>query len=276
MEEFAPTSENERPAAPEAPGTLRRSAPARDYAWVWQVTALSLALGLMLALAIRTTERIRNSGLPSNRYGASAADLSRYQEQNEKLRREIEQLRQNLEEYQTNARLGRSSSRQLQKQLLEYKALMGYGAVRGRGLKITLRDSPLDVLPGFSRSDYQIADRDISALVNELWAAGAEAIALAGAGGGPPERFVLRTTVTHPPGNTRQVVVNGRVLSPPYTLLAIGSPKDLRKALEMPEGIIQNLGLEVLQMIKVEESRDLVLPAYRSSGPDRVAAAAGE
>jgi uncharacterized protein YlxW (UPF0749 family) len=238
--------------------------------WVWQVTALSAALGLMLALAIRTTNRIHALGLPSNRHGVSAAILTRYQEQNSKLQQETAALRKQVEEFRRNQATGQSSSELLQTRLTEYRALLGFAPVQGPGLRIRLQHSTLERLPGTDESDYQVIDQDLTGIVNELWAAGAEAVAVAGSDGQEFERFTLRTTVRTVGAS---VEVNGRVLSAPYTVLAVGNSKDLRAALEMPEGIVKTRGLDVLKMIVVEEAPKVVLPAFRGPGASRQPAA---
>src|SRR2546426_199762 len=85
-----------------------------DHGWVWQVTALSMVLGAMLALAINTTTRIKNSGVPWKGFGISAAILSTYKEQNENLQKEIKTLRRNVDDLEQNAR-GNTEATQLLK-----------------------------------------------------------------------------------------------------------------------------------------------------------------
>jgi uncharacterized protein YlxW (UPF0749 family) len=238
-----------------------------DYAWVWQVTALSLVLGVMLALALRTTDHLKKYGLPSHRFGVSPAILAKWKVQNEDLEREIGELRDRVSEFRASAQNGESPSKVLRKQVQEMRAFVGLGAVRGTGLRITLRNSPGPILPGTEgqAQSYLVNEQDVNGLVSELWAAGAEAAALSGAGSGRPERFVVTTTVR---SDGRGVVANGTVLSPPFEITAIGNRKDLRAALEMPEGIIQTRGLDILKMIVIEEASDLVLPAYTGArGP---------
>ncbi|HEU4754364.1 MAG TPA: DUF881 domain-containing protein, partial [Armatimonadota bacterium] len=217
--------------------------------------------GLMLALAIRTTDRIQNSGLETNRHGTSAADLSRFKAQNEELQKEIRQLEQRRDEYRAHARNGRSTSEERGKELQEYKALIGLAPMGGPGLRITLRNCPLPVQAGTTPAEYLVVDQDVNGIVNELWAAGAEGIAIGGADG-RFERMILRTTIQ---GVGRNVSVNGQILSAPYTILAIGNPKELQAALEMPEGIVKVRYMDVLKMIDVKEAKGLVLPAYRSA-----------
>src|SRR6476620_7876169 len=93
------------PAASAAPAEASAAAAAHaDHAWVWQVTALSAVLGVMLALAINTTSRIKESGLPWKGLGISAEILSTYRKQNESLQEEIKSLRGHMGDLEQTAK----------------------------------------------------------------------------------------------------------------------------------------------------------------------------
>lgn len=246
----------------EAPAGKRRGQ--HDH-WVWQVTALSAALGVMLALAIRTEEHIRNIGLPSDRHGVSAASMTKWQKQGAKLSDDIRRLRAEVAEFRSSATDKNRTTDLLHKQYQQYRALMGYAPVQGPGLRLVLKNSPVPILPGTQPAAYLANADDLNGLVNELWAAGAEAVAVGSADGKNPQRFIVNTTI-RPDG--KGVSVDGVKLSVPYEILAIGNPKELRAALFMPEGIIMTRGLDqtVLKMLSVEESQHLVLPAHNNPG----------
>src|SRR5687768_17930816 len=96
----ASTAENstEVPPVVEAAGATVPH-PHSDHAWVWHVTALSIFLGIMLALAVRTTSRIRISTVPGSRLGVSAAFMSRYKDDNRYLQDEVVALRREIDGY---------------------------------------------------------------------------------------------------------------------------------------------------------------------------------
>lgn len=246
----------------ETPVTAELSAAPSEHGWVWQVTALSILLGVMLALAIQTTSRIKFLGLPSNRFGVSAATLSRYKDQNVKLQDEITELRDRVNEFRLSSTDGTRASDLLRKQLADYEAILGFAPVKGPGLTIILRHSPVGRLPGTDPSDYLANYEDVNGLVSELWAAGAEAVAIGGTGS-PPQRFVIATTVLPAADG---VLVNGRPVKAPFRILVIGNPKELRAAVRMPEGIVSARGLDTLKMIEIKESEHLVLPAFSRDG----------
>ncbi len=256
------------PQAPDAFAPVAQpAARSAESVWVWQVTALSLALGVMLALAMRTTARLKKAGIPSSRLGVSAAVLSAYREQNDRQGDEIARLRDQAQQFRESFNSTSKSQDMLKQQLDELRGLAGMTSVYGPGLRISLKDSTETQLrvPGLPPEEYEnfnVHDQDINGLINELKAAGAEAIAISGADGRNLQRVVVTTTARCVGPNT---IVNGVQLSAPYTILAIGNQKELRAALEMPNGFVETRGLDLLKMIQIEEADRVVLPEYSGS-----------
>jgi len=236
-----------------------------DQSWVWYVTALSLALGVMLALAVRTTAHMNSAGFAYARLGVSSAVVGAWREQSVQQQQQLAELNNKLRDYEGRIDERIKSVEGLKKEFMLFKAAAGLVGVEGPGLKIVLRDSPKDPLPNLDPeqlSSYMIHDQDLNGLLNELKAAGAEALAIAGADGKEFQRIVAMSSARCV-GPT--AVVNGVSLSAPYTILAIGNARNLRRALEMPNGFIQTRGLDVLQMIVIEEDTKLALPEYSGS-----------
>lgn len=123
----------------------------------------------------------------------------------------------------------------------------GFGAVRGPGVRIQVDDSPSGV------PEEAVRDTDLTDLVNALWAVGAEAIAVNG------ERVTVLTGIRNV---DVAIHVNGKPLSPPYVVEAIGDPRTLQSDLvNSPRGVhffalADALGLEY-DMSNVES---MVLP----------------
>ncbi|HWG94252.1 MAG TPA: DUF881 domain-containing protein [Mycobacteriales bacterium] len=101
----------------------------------------------------------------------------------------------------------------------------GTSAVTGPGLVVELDDAPadpaLDPAPGARGGtplDRRVLDRDLQGVVNGLWAAGAEAVAVNGV------RLSSRAAIR---SAGEAVLVDFRPISPPYTVEAVGRPADL-------------------------------------------------
>jgi uncharacterized protein YlxW (UPF0749 family) len=101
----------------------------------------------------------------------------------------------------------------------------GLVAVQGRGIAFRLEDGT----QSGGGIDALVSARDVRTLVEELWLAGAQAIAVNG------ERVVASTAVLDIGGS---ILVNSAYVSPPYQVSAIG-PANLYDRLRASVGFIQ-------------------------------------
>jgi uncharacterized protein YlxW (UPF0749 family) len=101
----------------------------------------------------------------------------------------------------------------------QLRAPAGLEAVRGPGVTVELADSPDAPRTRGEITDFRIQDMDLQLVVNALWAAGAEAVAVNG-------RRVTATTAIRQAGDV--VLVNFHAVSSPYRVRAIGDPAELR------------------------------------------------
>ncbi|WP_246136091.1 DUF881 domain-containing protein [Knoellia locipacati] len=133
--------------------------------------------------------------------------------------------------------------------------------VEGPGVEVQLTDSKLavDKLPeGFSVDDIVVHQQDVQAVVNALWAGGAEAMMI-------QDQRIISTSAVRCVGNT--LILQGRVYSPPYRIRAIGEPKKLRGMLsQSPEvQIYQEYVRAVGLGYDVRSSDRFEFPAYAGS-----------
>lgn len=89
--------------------------------------------------------------------------------------------------------------------------------VVGPGLRVTLDDAPAS--PGHEQN--RVVDRDLQAVVNALWAAGAEAVAVNG------QRLSAQSSIREA---GEAVLVNFQPLHAPYAVDAIGDPVGIETA----------------------------------------------
>jgi uncharacterized protein YlxW (UPF0749 family) len=138
----------------------------------------------------------------------------------------------------------------------------GLTPVSGPGIRVILDDS--HTLPANLRStsidpnQLVVHQSDLQAVVNALWAGGAEAMTIAG-------QRVIATSAVRCVGNT--LLLNGRVFSPPFEVAAIGPFGTMRTAMDRSPGVTlyrqaaSYYGLEYT----VEQVSAFALPAY--TGP---------
>lgn len=134
--------------------------------------------------------------------------------------------------------------------------------VSGPAVTVVLDDAPRSpdgsLPPGVTPDDVVVHQQDVQAVVNALWAGGAEAMRLM-------DQRVISTSAVRCVGNT--LLLQGVVYSPPYRITAIGDPDRMQQALE--EAPLVALYREYADALglgyAVTAAPEVTLPAY--SGP---------
>jgi uncharacterized protein YlxW (UPF0749 family) len=141
----------------------------------------------------------------------------------------------------------------------------------GSGIEITLDDAPArpdGSLPRGARpDDVVIHQSDVQAVVNAVWAAAADGVAIM-------DRRLTATSAVRCVGNT--LLLQGRTYSPPFVVTAIADPEAVRAQLAAsPQVRVFQQAVEAFGLtFEVRERSEVVLPEY--DGPlDLEYAAAG-
>jgi uncharacterized protein YlxW (UPF0749 family) len=164
-------------------------------------------------------------------------------------------LRQELAQRQQAAAANTDRLQALKVELDRQQLLAGLIAVRGPGVLVTLDDSGVQIPPGDDPNAYIIHEYDLRDIVNLLWMAGSEAIAI------NDERLVSTSSV-YCVGST--VMVNNTRLSPPYLIRAIGNPRIQQDHLRNPSYLTNLKGKQRRYGLhfEVKSLSQLSLPAY--------------
>jgi uncharacterized protein YlxW (UPF0749 family) len=177
--------------------------------------SLAMVLGIVGFLTLVASNGVEESrqGAESRRAGLVRLIRQRQGEVDElgadlvRLRREVLRARQELSAQSLeDARRVRSVQMQA-----------GTIPMAGRGLLVQLSDSSREARDPADREALAVYDVDLQLVVNALWGAGAEAVAVNG------QRLVA-TSPIRAAGET--ITVNFRPLAPPYEISAIGADKD--------------------------------------------------
>ncbi|MDP9405160.1 MAG: DUF881 domain-containing protein [Actinomycetota bacterium] len=139
------------------------------------------------------------------------------------LERRVAELSAQVEGYEKDGSSDAATRKSLQARIDEIAAPAGMTAVTGPGVVATLTDSTLATSPTGNLNDLVIHEQDLQAVINALWAGGAEAMSVNG-------QRVQATTAIRCVGNT--LLLHGGVYSPPYVVRAIGDHVELRAALD--------------------------------------------
>lgn len=203
--------------------------------------AVILASALLGFLAVLAATR--SPGSPRELRRFELADLVAEQDARVRgLRNELSSLRAQIRDLETTA--GGSGTSALREEISDLSTAAGPAALEGPGVVVTLDDSSAARSPSGDPNDLVIHEADIQAVVNALWAAGAEAVAING------ERLTAASAVRCA-GNT--LLLHGTLHSPPYRIEAIGEQSSLSASVARQPGMDRlvaaadafGLGLEV-------------------------------
>jgi len=184
--------------------------------------ALAILLCLLLGIAIVTQVRQTKSGdsLDTARPADLLVLLDSLRQREATLNTEVSELQNTLNSLQASGNTDQAAIQAAQARLAALSILVGAVGATGPGVTVTIED------PGPGVSPEAMLD-----VINELRAAGAEAIEINDVH--QSVRVGVDTWVVGTPGS---LTIDGKTLSPPYSILSIGDPPTLAAAMNIPGG----------------------------------------
>jgi uncharacterized protein YlxW (UPF0749 family) len=216
-----------------------------------------LALGAVLALAgfgvvtlMLSMGPLRRADAPRKQELISLINARKHEV--DQLEAAVSDLRSQLDRAQTEAGRRTQSARAQAAETERLSLEAATTAVSGPAVSVRLADSDRQPADLAQASSYRIHDVDLQLVVNALFAAGAEGVAVNGA-------RVAVTTPIRAAGQT--IVVNFRPLTPPYVVTAVGADRVRFEASDVAKrfrGWVGAFGLG----FSVRTANKLTLPAY--------------
>jgi uncharacterized protein YlxW (UPF0749 family) len=158
----------------------------------------------------------------------------------ERLNQQIADLQNTLAQLRRSGNSNQVAQEQAQRELQSLQVLLGTVAATGPGVAVTISDP-----------QRNLKAEDLLDVVEELRGAGAEAMQFG------PVRVTTSTSFSDAGDGVR---VDGQAVAPPYQVLAIGDPKTLDTALNIPGGVAataRNAGGEA----QIDEQQRVDIPA---------------
>ncbi len=176
-------------------------------------------LTLLLGFAIAVQVHANSSGdaLSSLREDDLIGILDNQDARASRLRQQQSQLQANLAALRDSSNKAAAARTQAAEQAKDLGILLGTLPATGPGVSVTVTDP-----------DGKLSGEDLLDVIEELRGAGAEAMQVG---------RVRVTTTTSFTGSGTGIAVDGTSLTAPYTVLAIGDPKTLDTALNIPGGV---------------------------------------
>jgi uncharacterized protein YlxW (UPF0749 family) len=221
--------------------------------WGLLVPVVFAVVGLLATMSAQTARGtdLRSSGR------SSTADVIREQQHRADLEEaRVTALRRQVDALTTRSNPSSTQLRGLNAQVSRLASASGTTAVRGPAVTVKLDDAPQGSVPtGFTPDDMVVHQQDVQAVVNALWAGGAEAMMLM-------DQRVISTSAVRCVGNV--LILQGRVYSPPYVIRAIGDQQRMRASLERSAALrIYRQYVDVLGLgYQVSTQGRMTMPGY--------------
>jgi len=238
--------------------------------FIWSLTGISALLGFMLT--VQLTTRIEKG---SNTQGlASYLDLrTEIQEQLQEHQILTAQIsKQTAQLVQYNAvQTGSEAEKQsvLKQDAKTVAAEAGMTKITGTGITITIQDDPsLPFIQQYAGLFQTSADQEISQIVNDLFANGAQAISING------QRLVTTSSIRLISGLSGPITlqVNTNPIAEPYVITAMGNVSLMQAVLQVTQVQVQlNLMQEDCLIKAFNSPAGVTLPAYQGSLPGQYA-----
>lgn len=214
------------------------------------VAFVCMILGLMLATQFKNVQKV-GGNVSMQRTQELTGEVQRLKEENEKMKSQIQDYDQKIWEYENAAKGEGKLSQAIYDELDRMRMLAGVVDLEGPGVIVTVNTfltNPQGQL--ISNVNYE----DLLKLINELNAAGAEAIAI------NDERLIATTEIRNA-GD--YIVINTNRHSVPFEIKAIGNPDTLEAALKLLGGVADELS-QVLD-IKIRREDKIHIPKYEGT-----------
>lgn len=213
----------------------------KNFRGGWSITFVCMIIGFMLAVQFRQVHDAKET-LPNQRVEELSGRLIQLQEDRDELEKQLEILKEES---------GASSQEFISELKLQACTL----PVEGEGVIVKLDDSTRAAKSGENPNLYLIHDDDILRVINELRAAGAEAISING-------QRLIATSEIRCAGPT--LSVNNVRSAAPYEICAIGEKKSLENSITMRGGVADTLKVWGIQ-IEVSPSDKVYIPPYKGT-----------
>jgi len=217
---------------------------------------LALILCLLLGVAIATQVRQTNTGdsLDTARPADLLVLLDSLRQREATLSTEVAELQSSLNALHASGSSDQAAIQNAQARLAALSILIGTVGATGPGVTVRIED------PGPGVAPQALLD-----VLDELRAAGAEAIQISD--GHQAVRTGVDTWIVGAPG---ALIVDGKTLMPPYSVVAIGDPPTLAAAMNIPGGAVDSVK-RVGGTMSVQQGDKVDITALRQPKPRQYA-----
>lgn len=213
--------------------------------WIITITIglMSLILTCVMFMQFKVVNKTDIAEIETMREDELQEALTEWKEKYNDTHEKLEDTEKKIGEYRQNLENSEESNKLVKKELEEANIILGKTDVSGNGVEVILKDN----------EEKEYTALDLLNLVNELRAAGTEAISING------ERVINLTDIVDI--SNKYILVNSNKVSSPYTVLAIGDENYLKSALGLKNGYI-DIKQKDGYNIQVQEKKNIQINKY--------------
>lgn len=211
--------------------------------WQFSLTVTLICLGILLSFQFRTQQALVND-LSSQSMETLTAMAKNLNTKHYQLIREVWDLRTQQKRLESNVSEEQTLTETMQTEIAKQNIANGVTPVEGPGVKLIIPDTN-------SQTFYF---QNMIDIINELWNAGAEAVAINGI-------RINNFTSILPGEDFSDILINGNKITYPYEVTAIGEPTTLDNGISIPQGIVENLRNFYKIPLEISQVEHLSIPA---------------
>lgn len=213
------------------------------HGWHVYLVITFVLLGILISTQIQTQNRLM-SDLSTQSTSDLSIMLKNLTDKRWLLTEELEEAETNLMTYQNDYNSDTALISSVENELNRLQLISGASAAKGPGISITI--------------DGYLLASDLVVVINELWAAGAEAVAINDC------RVTATSGISYVDTMDKTYLTcDGSIIQEPVEIRAIGNSAILEKSLTMPGGIADSLSLYQVYL-NIELQDEITLSALPS------------
>ncbi|MBQ2835721.1 MAG: DUF881 domain-containing protein [Clostridia bacterium] len=219
------------------------------------------ALMLVMFMQFKMVKQTDITAIETMRESELKLELSSWNEKYKQLYARYEEVVTKMEEYKNESVTDQKTAQLLEAELEQLNELLGKTDVVGQGIVIQLIDNQGKKISE-DATVYAISKENLLRVINELFAAGAEAISING-------NRVISTSAVYTIGTDILKINNGNKISSPYVINAIGNPDYLKSSVSGKGGIVDELeelghetSVDIRDEIEIEKYSDDISTKY--------------
>jgi len=220
------------------------------------VFAASIIIGVLVSLNINFGKKTERIFLDAKQYQDSYNLKVKYQSEIGALRDQYNHLNEKLNKYIYLSNNGDEILKEVRDEIYNNISETGFKDVHGPGIKIFIDDGSTDnegINEGVEDEYTIIHNKDIALVINDLRAAGAEAIEING------QRVTDRSEIYC---QGPLLGVNGIKITNPFTITAIGNKDALKTYMEDPNNYLRSLEYPLTHFfVNLEAQDDITIKA---------------